>query len=143
MKISTGIVIPVERDGQPVGEFRFDPSDVAMAERFYDLIGRFEERQAYYEEQEHALDEDQTRDRYGIPTNAREKLALRRTVCEDVMAKIDEVFGAGVSEMVFGGTRSFDALEQFFDGLRPHMEQAQAERIRKYTNREQRRALKK
>lgn len=143
MKVDTSIKIPVERDGEEVGAIRVDPSDMVFAERMYDLIGEMETMQADFEKRSAALDGD-TMDKYGIPVNARERLRLMREVCEAMHGKIDAVFGAGTSEMVFGATRSLEAIEQFFDGIAPYLEEAQAERIKKYTNRAQRRtALKK
>lgn len=143
MKINTGIAVPIERDGAEAGEFRFDPSDIALAERFYDLMEYFRARQDEYEKRLRALDAEQMLDEHGIPSNARARLSLAREACLDVHKKIDEVFGAGVSDMAFGGTLSFDAIEQFFDGLMPYLDEASQARIRKYTNREQRRTLRK
>lgn len=144
MKVDTSIKIPVERDGEEVGAIRVDPSDVAFAERIYDLIGDAETMQADFDKRAAALDGNNEKDKYGIPVNARERLRLMREVCEAMHSKIDTVFGAGTSEMVFGDARSMDAVDQFFDGIAPYLEDAQAERIKKYTNRAQRRtALKK
>lgn len=144
MRVDTSIKIPVERDGEKVGAIRVDPSDVVFAEKMYDLIGDMEAMQTDFEKRSAALDGSDAKDKYGIPMNARERLRLMREACEAMYGKIDAVFGAGTSEMVFGETRSLEAIEQFFDGIAPYLEEAQAERIKKYTNRAQRRtALKK
>ncbi|WP_087064146.1 DUF6673 family protein [Intestinibacillus massiliensis] len=142
MKINTGVLIPVERDGEHVGELHLDPSDVVFAERVYDIISYFKDRQAEYEARGAALDANKETDEYGIPKNAREIMKLARDICEDVMVKIDEVFGAGVSQMVFGQSRSFDAISEFLEEVGISLEAAQNERIKKYTNRAQRRSLK-
>lgn len=139
MKVDTSIKIPVERDGEEVGAIRVDPSDVVFAERIYDLIGEMETMQADFDRRAAALDGNTETDRYGIPVNARERLRLMRGTCEAMHDKIDTVFGEGTSAMVFGEARSLDAVEQFFDGIAPYLEEAQAERIKKYTNRAQRR----
>ena len=144
MQIITGVDIPIERDGMTAGVLHIDPTDVAFAEKSYDLIDELEAAEAVYEKRAAELDLDQSVDKHGIPTNARARLKLLRDACTDLRAKIDGVFGAGTADMAFGETCSFDVIEQFLDGIVPALESAQNKRIAKYTNRAQRRtALKK
>lgn len=143
MKISTGIIIPIERDGVDVGEIRFDPTDLVFAERVYDLIGRLETLETEFSARVAALDANSEQDQYGIPRNARDRLALQREICESMHSEIDACFGAGTSEMVFGASRSQEAIELFLEGIQPYLEDAQQKRIARYTNRAQRRALRK
>lgn len=139
MKISTGAKITIERDDEVVGAIRFDPSDVLFMERVYDLMDGLEKAQSDYEARAAEIDKEERVDQYGIPLNGREQVKLMRDFCEFMHAKIDGLFGDGTSEMVFAGALSMDTIFDFLDGLTPHLEQAQAERIKKYTNRAQRR----
>lgn len=147
LNITTGVSIPVNRDGKEVGVIHFNPNDVAFSERVYDLIGELDAADKEYTQKAADLEKDTELDAYGLPRNQRERLSLLRGVCETMHAKIDEVFGEGTSEMVFGGALDLDAIWQFFDGIAPEMGEAQQERIKKYTqrngNRTQRRALRK
>lgn len=140
MKIETGLSIPVERNGEHVGNLHFNPDDVCFAEHVYGLIGELEQAEKAYEAKAKELEADKAVDEYGIPKNIRARLQFLREVCEDLYAKIDTVFGAGTSEMVFGGALSLSAIEQFFTGLAPHFEQVRADKMAPYLS-ESKRAL--
>lgn len=147
LNITTGVSIPVTRDDKEVGVLHFNPNDVAFSEKVYDLIGELDAADREYNQKATALEADKTLDDYGLPKNQRERLALLRNICETMHTKIDEVFGDGTAELLFGGALDLDAIWQFFDGIAPEMGEAQQERIKKYTqrngNRAQRRALRK
>lgn len=140
MKIETGLSIPVERNGEHVGSLHFNPDDVCFVEHVYGLIGELEQAEKAYEAKAKELEADKAVDEYGIPKNIRARLQFLREVCEDLYAKIDTVFGAGTSEMAFGGALSLSAIEQFFTGLAPHFEQVRADKMAPYLS-ESKRAL--
>ena len=142
MKIDTGLSIPVERNGEHVGDLHFNPDDVCFAEHVYGLIGELEQAEKAYEAKAQELEADKAVDEYGIPKNIRARLQFLRELCDDLYAKIDTVFGAGTSEMVFGGALSLSAIEQFFTGLAPHFEQVRADKMAPYLS-ESKRALRK
>lgn len=139
MQIRTGVTIPIERDGVEVGAIHFDHSDVAFAERLYDVLDNIQHAEDQYALRAEELERDQAVDQYGIPCNGRERLRLIREICELIRVQIDGMFGGGTSAMVFGESLSMDAIDQFFDGITPYLEEAQAARIKQYTNRQQRR----
>lgn len=145
LNITTGVSIPVSRDGAEVGAIHFNPNDVAFAERVYDLIGEMDAAEQDYTRRAEELEADTMEGPYGLPANQRQRLALLREVCEAMHARIDEVFGDGTAQLCFGGALDLDAIWQFFDGIAPHLDAAHQERIKKYTqrhgNRQQRRAL--
>ena len=145
LNISTGVTIPVTRDGQEVGTIHFNPNDVAFAEKVYDLIGALEAAEQEYSSRAAELEADKTEGPYGLPANQRQRLALLREVCETMHARIDDVFGEGTAQICFGGALDLDAIWDFFDGIAPELDTAQQERIKRYTqrrgNRQQRRAL--
>lgn len=143
MKIQTGVVVPIERNGKQVGEICFDPNDVAFAERVYDLIAEWGKKEKGYEAKAKALEADSTEDEYGIPRNARARLKFLRESCEDMKASIDAIFGEGTSKTAFGDALSMDAIGQFLEGITPYLEEARGDKLDKYLNRAQKRALKK
>ena len=55
---------------------------------------------------------------------------------------IDNIFGAGTSQTVFGDAMSPEAIASFFEGITPYFQKASSDRIQKYTNRAQKRAMK-
>ena len=145
LNITTGVAIPVTRDGQEAGTIRFNPNDVAFAEKVYDLIGELDAAEQEYTRRANELEADKTEGKYGLPANQRERLGLLREVCETMHTRIDGVFGEGTAQICFGGALDLDAIWQFFDGIAPHLDEAHQERIQRYTqrhgNRQQRRAL--
>lgn len=134
MKITTGrIEIPIERDGETVGNLIFNPRDAGFAERFYGLIAEFETKEKEYKKKAAQLDKNKETDDYGLPKNAGEGIALLREICEYMRAKIDHVFGVGASQLVFGDYNDPGMFGQFFDGVTPYIQQARGEKIAKYT----------
>lgn len=134
LKLTTGRVeIPIERDGKNVGNLVFNPKDAGFAERFYGLITEFEDKEKEYKEKAAQLDEDKTKDTYGIPKNAGAGIALLREICDYMRGKIDHVFGEGTSQLLFGDYNDPEMFQQFFEGVTPYIQQARAEKVAKYT----------
>jgi len=111
---------------------RFNPNDIAFAERFYGLISDFEEKEQEYEKKAKELDEDKEFNKYGIPKNTKEKLEFTREVCNYIKTQIDKVFGAGTSKAAFGDACEIDMFEQFFNGITPFVNKARSEKVQKY-----------
>lgn len=132
MKIETGLSIPIERNGEHVGSLHFNPDDVCFVERVYGLISELEQAEKAYEAKAKEFEADSAVDEYGIPKNIRARLQFLREACEWLHAQIDAVFGAGTSEMAFGGALSLSAIEQFFTGLAPHFEQVRKDKMAPY-----------
>ena len=112
----------------------FNPTDVVFIEKFYRLIGDFQTQFAAYQAKSAELDQNQATDENGIPANAGERLALLRDECLYVRGQIDNLFGPGTSQTVFGDALSLDACNQFFEGVAPFIQKARTEKIQKYTN---------
>ncbi len=110
----------------------FNPSDTGFAERFLDLISEFESKAEEYSEKARALDKNIELDAYGLPVNAKEKLALIRDACNYFRGQIDKIFGAGTSDTVFGSVNTLDMFAEFFEGISPFVEQARSEKMQKY-----------
>lgn len=111
----------------------FNPNDVAFAERFYDLLQSFEDKQMEYLARSREIDENASVDENGVPNNMKEGLALLREVCEFLRDEIDKLFGKGTSQNLFGDTLSLNVFYQFFNGIMPFIQAARAEKVAKYT----------
>lgn len=112
----------------------FNPSDVLFVERFYKLIGEFENKLTDYQKRSKELEADNTPNGNNMPANMAARLELVKEACEYSRESIDKVFGAGTSQIVFGDTLSLDAVQQFFEGITPHISAARSEKVQKYTN---------
>ena len=133
IKTTTGVKeITVERDGVTAGVIRFNPSDVLFAEKFYHLVGEFEEKMEEYEARSNAIEKNTSLDDNHLPVNMDERLALLREACLFVRERIDHLFGAGTSQAAFGETLVLDVFNQFFEGVTPFVQHARAEKLAQY-----------
>ncbi|MEG1687759.1 MAG: hypothetical protein RR276_07740 [Angelakisella sp.] len=119
MKLTSGtITVPVERDGQPVGELCFDPGDVAFAERFYRMTQGLTQR------------EQQLRQQQDTPLG--ERLTQLTETVHWLRAQLDEIFGEGSSVMLFGEQCSLTLFQQFFEGIEPVIRRARDKKTARY-----------
>lgn len=136
LRIDTGVKkIAIQRDDQPECFIEFNPSDVAFAERFYALLGDFEGKLKDFQVRSEEIDKNADLDGRGIPVNLPERLALTRDACMFIRGKIDDLFGPGTSQAVFGDALTLDMFTQFFEGITPFIKVARTEKLTKYDHR--------
>ena len=131
LKIDSGLIRLAIND-DPGRVIAFNPKDVIFAEKFYNLIKKFEIRQAEFEAKAKELDAKDEVDSFGILVNTGERLAFLKDICQFVRDEIDGVFGEGTSQTVFGDAIGLDMFGQFFDGISPYIENARGEKVAKY-----------
>lgn len=120
-------------NGDPQRVITFDPSDVAFAERFYELIRDFEAKKDEYQRRAEEIDREQETDENGLPVNLEKRLAFLRETCGYMREQIDHVFGAGTSQAAFGDALSLEMIMDLFDGLTPFIQAARSEKLKKYS----------
>ncbi|MCQ5130295.1 hypothetical protein NE562_11535 [Butyricicoccus faecihominis] len=124
MNIQTNLILPVERNGKPVGELVFDPSNTDFRRSFYALQGKFKQRQEKY-----------IADAQKIPqSDGAAFIDLEEKICKDIYTDIDDLFGNGTSEMVFCNTFSLDVVFQFLYEVQTCVSAEQEKKLAKYTN---------
>lgn len=134
LKINTGAIhLAVECDGIE-SEISFNPNDVAFVEEIYKLMSELDAKSAEFAAKEAKLDENSGTDENGIPVNAIERLKLIKEACLYMRGRIDDIFGAGTSDKVFGCTNTLSMFEQFFEGITPYINRVRANKMSKYTN---------
>lgn len=111
----------------------FDPDDVVFLDKLYGLMGDMEKKKAEFAEAEKELDKETAVDGYGFPVNMRQKLKLLLDICLFFREQIDQIFGAGTSQTVFGDSNRLDMFEQFFAGITPYIQKNREEKLAKYT----------
>ena len=132
-----------DEDDQVIGEISFNPHDVAFAERFHEIYQEFASKQKEYEAKAKELDAANADvDQNGIPRQFDQGIAFIREVCEFMYEKIDQLFGEGTSKIVFRDSLDVDMIGQFFEGITPFIEQARAEKIKGYFNKQTGKVLK-
>lgn len=135
LQINTGkIRIPIIRDDEECGVLEFDPSDIIFGEKFYRLIANFQGREQAYRERAKSIDLSAEADENGVPKNLPAGLELMREVCDYMRSEIDDLFGQGTSQMVFGSARNLEVFQQFFAGITPIVKQARENKLKKYLN---------
>ena len=110
------------------------PNDAIFAEKFYKMLGNFQAKFIEYQTQAEAIESQNAVDANGIPLNTGERIALLKEVCEYTRGQIDELLGAGTAQIVFDDALDIDAIIQFFEGVRPYMQSARAEKVARYSN---------
>lgn len=113
----------VDENNNEKGIFTFNPNDINTANKFFDLLAELDIKKEEFTKREAELAED----------DVKGKLALTLEVIDYFENKIDNIFGAGSSELIFGQTKSIDMFKDFFEGLMPYYQKASQNRIDKYT----------
>jgi len=134
IKINTGVIrLEVDCDGVK-DEISFNPNDVIFMENIYRLMSELEKKKKVYEETEQKLNANTGIDENGIPVNMKERLSLISDICFYIKGQIDEVFGVGTSNKLFGNANTLDMFEQFFDGITPYIQSARESKLSQYKN---------
>lgn len=132
LKLNSGLLrLEVDRDGEK-GEISFNPSDVRFVDSFYKARQTFLEKEAACKKEIAALEADTRADEYGMPINAGKQIKVIKEFAESINAIIDDVFGAGTSEVLFGGSLVLDMYPQFFESIAPYIQGARDGKMEKY-----------
>lgn len=131
--LKIGGVVRLAINDDPERVIEFAPDDALFAEKFYALYDTLKLKLAEYEERGNKLKESEAVDEFGVPEYAPEATSLLRESCDFVRGEIDKLFGDGTSKKAFGEYRSFDMIEQFFEGFLPYFEKARKKKTNKHT----------
>jgi hypothetical protein len=155
LNFSTGVLsLPVNDDPNRI--FRFNPSDLSVKNRFFDVYKELKDSDRVKEILNRAgeIDKIEGADENDIPNITKPILEVMQEVDEYYREKIDYCFGEGSSDLLFEDVNimSFAGgnmiIVNFFEALRPHFEKAANEKVSKHvqkylpTNRKKRRAAK-
>ena len=133
LQINTGeIRLAINDDPNRVIVLR--PNDAIFAEKFYKMLGSFQEKFTEYQGRAVAVESKTEADANDIPLNTGERIELLKEICQYAHGQIDELIGVGTSQIVFGDSLNIDAIVQFFEGIRPFVQTARAEKVAKYSN---------
>lgn len=133
LQINTG-EIKLAINDDPNRVIAFNPSNALFAERFYNLMGDFKSRLIEYRVRMDELEKHGDTDENGIVLNIQEHIDIVKEANNFMRAKIDDLFGVGTSQTVFGDALVMDAFTQFFEGILPFIQQARKDKINKYSN---------
>lgn len=119
LKVRTGqISLRILDDaGEERGIFKFNPSDIEAAKRVLALQTELAEK-----ETEFRAEADKC-------NTVEEKVDLMDKYVTYYEQVIDQIFGEGSSQILFGNARSLTMFIDFFDGITPYFEKASQARI--------------
>lgn len=122
--ISTGAVkLDIIRDGENVGVFKFNPKDIGEAERFSEFSSSLNAKRVEYQEKAKALDENGT---------DVERVKFLADFIRELRNNLDNLYGTGTSQLVFGDALDIDMFFDFMEGIAPYYKKASSERTAKY-----------
>ncbi len=113
----------LDDEGNERGIFRFNPEDVEGAKKVVALRDELDNKQSEFVEREKQC------------KTADEKLDLLDETVTYFKSAIDNCFGIGTSELVFGQAKSLSMFSDFLVGITPYYSKASEERLKKYRNR--------
>lgn len=119
------IELKINRDGNIVGLFTFNPYNLKESQKHAEIVENIEKEQPELLKKAKNVDENGT---------ALESINFRLEFIEDLREKIDNVYGEGTSELLFGDCYSEEMIIDFFEQLKPYYEKASKERKAKYKN---------
>lgn len=108
----------------------FYPTDVHFAEAFFDLVRDFMQHREDVSRQEEEIKESGGT---AAERSAKEVELLRETYAF-MRERIDNCFGDGTSEIVFGNHDSLGAYASFFRGVEPYVRKARTDELARYSS---------
>lgn len=128
INISCGAV-ELTIDNDPARVIRFYPTDVAFAEGFFSLASEFQRKQ---KEIQQKINDIRASDKTEFEKSL-EAVQLEREAFNVMRQGIDNTFGAGTSDTVFGQRNTIDMVARFFNGVIPYVRKARQAEIERYT----------
>lgn len=126
LQVKTGkIKLDVIRDGEKVGIFTFNPSNLEESKKYAEIVEKLEESRSGQYAKAKEVDENGTE---------LERINFMKSMICDMRIIIDDVYGKGSSEMLFGDCYSVETITNFFVQLKSYYEKASKERKAKYKN---------
>ena len=128
LRIDTGAVtLSINNDESRT--ITFYPTDVHFAEAFFNLVRDFMQHREDVSRQEEEIKESGGT---AAEHSAKEVELLRETYAF-MRERIDNCFGAGTSEIVFGNHDSLGAYASFFRGVEPYVRKARTDELARYS----------
>lgn len=123
LTINTGVVVLdiFHADSDECrGQFKFNPDDIQLARRLIDLKDKFSTASKDFKSKSEKC------------VTEKDEADLILEISNFFIGQIDELFGEGSCELLFGETRTLGMFKDFFDGITPYFNKASKKRVSKY-----------
>lgn len=128
-KSTSQVRLLIERADAPPDPNRvlvFDPADPVFIGRFYRSLESLNAMLSKYQRAQSRFNDTRV-DELGLPKDMGERIQLMGEACEAIRNLIDDLFGAGTAQMLFGDVRNLEVFQQFFVGITPIIKEARSE----------------
>ena len=133
IKIETGsLEIPIQRDGKAQGSFFMNVKDISFVRKVYNMLQKADGTIRNYELKHQVLSKKKEKDKWGFPANLGEIIELNEKTADAFVASIDETFGEGVSDMLFGNQKDIELFVSFFKQIKKIMDGERKKSVNKY-----------
>lgn len=125
LQIKTGKVgIKILDDfGVERGIFQFNPEDLGAAKKMSELLAKIKTQSSDLEKRESEC------------KTGEERMLLLEEVCSGYRKDIDNIWGIGSSDILFGNAVCTEMFEDFLTGIGKHYSKESAKRVNKYKQR--------
>lgn len=122
LQIRTGkIAIKIlDDDGEVRGIFKFNPEDLGVAKRMSELLAEIKQNTGEISKRESEC------------KTGEERMLLLEEVCSGYRDKIDQIWGAGSSDILFGNAVCVEMFTDFLNGISKHYQKESNKRIAEY-----------
>lgn len=110
----------LDDQGDVRGIFKFNPEDVQSAKNVVALMEDFKVKQVEFGE------------RTKTCTTPEEQVDLLVEIVNYFENMVDQCFGPGSSQLIFGNSKTLSMFEDFFNGITPYYQKASEKRVAKY-----------
>jgi len=131
--VTSGSTLSLTIDGDPDRVLIFDPTDMNFQELFALAPAK-------YMKKKESLDfvkatKSKKTDKYGVPANADEMFRMTRELLAYARLLIDEVFGEGSADMIYGKRNPIDMFEMLWEQVTDYVTSASEQKMAKYMDR--------
>lgn len=125
-----GNAVELMIDDDPKRIIRFYPTDVEFAEAYFSLCSEFDKARQDIAAREIAMENE------GLDeiTLAERRVQLTKEAFDVLRAGIDNTFGPGTAQTVFGNRNNLTMAARFFRGVTPYVRRARESEIARYTH---------
>lgn len=120
--ISTGQVsLNIKDDnGDSRGTFKFNPTDILVAKKIINLKNDFQVKEEEFKVKSELCD------------TAESKISFMEELVDYFRNEIDNIFGVGSSQILFGNARVLEMFGSFFEGITPYYRKESDKRMAQF-----------
>lgn len=124
-----GKAVELMIDDDPTRVIRFFPTDVEFAEAYFALCAEFDKARQSIADRE----ADMESEGLGEIELAARRVELTKEAFDILRRGVDNTFGPGTAQTVFGDRNNLTMAARFFRGVTPYIREARKKEIARYT----------